>query len=399
MEIPETIIFCLRRLQSAGSAFLVGGCVRDLLLGKLPKDWDVATELTPGAVRNLFSDVPVIDTGLPFGTVTVLCGGLPVEVTTFRGEGHYSDARHPDDVTFVGSVEDDLSRRDFTVNAMAMDEKGAITDPFGGRNDLQNKIIRCVGNPYDRLREDPLRVLRGVRFACTLGFAIEEETETALREAAPLLQKISAQRIFGELKKTFSSPRLSPFCKLGGELIRGIFGCGVREEYLGALGCSAPLWPVRLALFVLCADSGDSEALLRSLKPDGETFGHALGLIRAAETPPSLQTEEDARVYFSLHGRGYTQSCALLFAALTCVDTAYGTTARLLETALSSAAPDGLRELAVKGADLLALGFGEGRQMGETLRALLVEAAKRPEYNRKEMLEILALELLKKGGD
>ena len=206
MELPVGALFCLNRLQSAGSAFLVGGCVRDLLLGKLPKDWDIATGLIPGDVKALFPDVPVIDTGIEFGTVTLLCENLPVEVTTFRGEGRYSDARHPDDVTFVSKIEDDLSRRDFTVNAMAMDQKGTITDPFGGRDDLHKKIIRCVGDPAARLAEDPLRVLRGVRFACTLNFAIEKNTGDALKKAAPLLQKISAERIFDELKRPLQPP-------------------------------------------------------------------------------------------------------------------------------------------------------------------------------------------------
>lgn len=399
VEIPKRVIFCLQRLQSAGSAFLVGGCVRDMLLGKPPNDWDIATSLTPQAVKSLFADVPVIDTGLQFGTVTVLCDHLPIEVTTFRGEGRYSDARHPDEVIFVRRIEDDLSRRDFTVNAMAMDDAGTIVDPFSGREDLQKKVIRCVGNPPDRLNEDPLRVLRGVRFACNLGFSIEEHTKTALKEAAPLLQKISAERIAIELKKTFAAPDLTPFCDLGVELVRGIFGCSARREYFSALARSATEWPVRLAIFVLCADSGERERLLSSLKPDGETYHDTLGLLRAVQAPPSLQTEEDARVYFSLAGKRHTGYCAALFEALESVNKAYAASAHLLNSALTSAAPDGLRELAVTGDDLLAMGFYEGRQTGDALRALLVAAATRPECNRKDMLESLALEMLKIGGD
>ena len=184
-------------------AYVVGGCVRDSLLGKEPKDWDICTSATPDEVKELMHrrGIKTIDTGLQHGTVTVDMGTVgKYEVTTFRIDGNYTDGRHPDYVEFTESIYKDLSRRDFTINAMAYNSAGLI-DPFHGRDDLQAGIIRCVGNPDERFEEDALRILRALRFAATYGFSIEEQTAAAIHKDAWMLKRIAAERINGELCK------------------------------------------------------------------------------------------------------------------------------------------------------------------------------------------------------
>ena len=197
-DLPERVDEILRRLESAGyEAWCVGGAVRDRLLGRTPGDWDVTTNAPPDKVLQLFAP-HAAPTGLQHGTVTVF-GGNGVEVTTYRRDGTYSDSRHPDRVEFTGSLEEDLSRRDFTVNAIALNRRLELRDPFHGREDLEKQVLRAVGEPERRFREDALRILRGLRFASKLGFAIEPDTGSALRRCAPLLEKIAVERIQVEL--------------------------------------------------------------------------------------------------------------------------------------------------------------------------------------------------------
>lgn len=191
----------LRQMEEHGwEAWFVGGCVRDALRGKLCDDIDITTNATPQEVTDVFGAENIIETGLAHGTVTVK--PQLAEVTTYRTEGKYTDHRHPDQVTFVRSLREDLKRRDFTINAMAMDCRGHLEDPFGGQEDLKNNIIRAVGNPIERFDEDPLRILRALRFASMLGFAIEEDTAKALLAQRELLGCISVERIFKEFCKT-----------------------------------------------------------------------------------------------------------------------------------------------------------------------------------------------------
>lgn len=197
---------CLQRLREAGwAAYPVGGCVRDLLLGRQAEDVDICTAARPEIVLALFERA--IPTGLAHGTVTVLTETGSVEITTFRREGGYTDARHPDAVRFDVGLEEDLARRDFTVNAMALAPDGTVIDPFGGQEDLARRLIRCVGDPERRFSEDALRMLRGVRFCAQLGFTMEEQTAAALRRCAPLTARVSGERIRAELEKILLSDR------------------------------------------------------------------------------------------------------------------------------------------------------------------------------------------------
>ena len=199
MFIPEYVAVVLSKLREADhSAYLVGGCVRDSLLGKTPDDFDITTSALPGEMQRVFESFKTVDVGIEHGTLTVISEGHPIEITTYRLDGEYEDHRHPTGVCFSSRLEDDLSRRDFTVNAMAAGENGVV-DLFGGREDLSAGIIRCVGNAEKRFDEDALRILRALRFASKLGFQIEETTERAIFEKYELLRFVSRERIFKEL--------------------------------------------------------------------------------------------------------------------------------------------------------------------------------------------------------
>ena len=221
-RIPVSVRYCCDVLRGAGfAAHPVGGCVRDLLLGRVPGDWDVTTSARPEQVQQLFSHTA--PTGIKHGTVTVIEDGISIEVTTFRTESGYGDSRHPDTVRFDTDLTGDLARRDFTVNAMALDENMDVIDPFGGSDDLKNRTIRAVGEPRRRFSEDALRILRGVRFAAQLGFEIEEQTAAAMKICAALVDNVSAERIKTEVEKIL----LSPHPQRVGELV----SLGVLERF------------------------------------------------------------------------------------------------------------------------------------------------------------------------
>lgn len=221
MAIPQDVTALLQTLEQAGHrAYLVGGCVRDMCMGVAPQDYDVATSALPEQVLALFP--AAIPTGLQHGTVTVVTEVRRCEVTTFRTDGDYADHRHPTAVTFTGKLEDDLSRRDLTVNAMAMDCKGNILDPFGGRQDLQKKLLRCVGDPEQRFAEDALRIMRTLRFAATLSFAIEEQTARAMEQRKDDLAAIAAERLREEMAKLLCGQNVCPVL-LGWPQILGVF--------------------------------------------------------------------------------------------------------------------------------------------------------------------------------
>lgn len=210
MEIPVQAEKILDVLHGAGyEAFVVGGCVRDSVLGRTPGDWDITTSASPQEIKGLFART--IDTGIAHGTVTVMINGEGYEVTTYRIDGVYEDSRHPKDVTFTSSLHEDLRRRDFTINAMAYSHETGIVDIFGGMKDLQDKVIRCVGNARERFSEDALRMLRAVRFAGQLGFSIDESVRDAIRGMADSLDHISVERIREEIVKLLISPHPSWF--------------------------------------------------------------------------------------------------------------------------------------------------------------------------------------------
>ena len=206
MQLPQTVQYCIDALQAAGfQAYAVGGCVRDALLGLTPADYDLCTNAKPEEISRVFQSHQLLHHGQKHGTIGVVLDGQVYEITTFRTEGGYQDFRHPDWVKFVPNVEEDLARRDFTVNAMAYNPKTGYIDPFGGQQDMQNKILRTVGNPKERFREDALRILRGARFSARFRLTPESSTKAAMAELAPLMDNLARERVFEELCKLLLS--------------------------------------------------------------------------------------------------------------------------------------------------------------------------------------------------
>lgn len=223
MKLPEQVHKIITTLQDHGyEAYAVGGCVRDSILGRIPGDWDITTSAMPEETKALFERT--FDTGIEHGTITVLLDGEGFEVTTYRIDGEYEDSRHPKEVTFTRSLKEDLLRRDFTINAMAYNEKEGLVDIFGGIDDIERKTIRCVGDANARFSEDALRILRGIRFAAQLGFEIEEETKAGMTKLAPTLKKISAERIQVELVKMLVSKRP--------EMLGDAYEIGITKQFL-----------------------------------------------------------------------------------------------------------------------------------------------------------------------
>ena len=221
--LPQSVDIIITTLQEHGyEAYAVGGCVRDSILGRVPGDWDITTSAMPEETKALFPKT--FDTGIEHGTITVLLEGEGYEVTTYRIDGEYEDSRHPKEVTFTRCLEEDLLRRDFTINAMAYNHKDGLVDLFGGIEDIRRRVIRCVGDAQARFSEDALRILRGIRFAAQLGFEIEEETRFGMRKLAPTLKNISAERVQVELIKTMISPNPS--------ILRVAYELGITEQFL-----------------------------------------------------------------------------------------------------------------------------------------------------------------------
>lgn len=361
---PEQI---LKKLCRAGfPAYYVGGCVRDRLLGRPVHDWDITTAALPEEVMALFECC--VPTGIRHGTVTVLLDGVQAEVTTFRTEGAYLDGRHPSEVRFVRTLTEDLSRRDFTINAMAMDAEDNVTDLFGGRDDLSRRCIRCVGDPETRFREDALRMLRAYRFSAQLGFALEAATASAVARCAPLASELSMERIRDEMEKTLLSPRP--------QVLRTMAEAGL----LKAAGIDA--LPELDWLAALPAEPAvrwtGLKVLFPALKPSRLRLPSRLcSLIGRAA---SICCPKPDRLALKRMVAGNGIEAAEIAAALS------GTQARLADI-LASGECVSLGQLAVSGRDLSWL---HGRAVGQTLRALLAYALLYPEENTRERLLKLA---------
>ena len=372
IQPPKYVIHILNTLERSGyEARLVGGCVRDTLLHRRPNDWDVATAAPPEAVTELFERT--VPTGIRHGTVTVLYGGSACEVTTYRVEGAYSDHRRPDSVRFTSRLEEDLSRRDFTINAMAMDASLAITDPFGGREDLSRRLIRCVGDARERFTEDALRMLRAVRFAAQLDFALDSAALEAIAGCAPLCSALSPERVAAELRAVLASrdPDMVWLMADLGLLNAWLTPREGERTHLGALPRCA-----RLAHFCSdlsrCVSITSTDTFLRSLRMDTRSVKTCSA---AAEILAS-----GSRDYKRLL-RDYGEDAVLA---------AYPKSRRLMAV-LRSGECWSLASLAITGGELAALGYA-GRELGEELRRLLEHVIDCPEDNRPEILCKLASE-------
>ena len=369
---PKYVLNILCALDSAGHrAVLAGGCVRDSLLGRRPSDWDIASSASPEEVLALFPRC--VPTGIKHGTVTVLSGGGSVEVTAFRAEGGYSDHRRPDSVSFGCPLEADLARRDLTVNAMAMDAAGEITDHFGGRDDLRRRLLRCVGEPERRFDEDALRMLRTVRFSAQLGFEIEPRTLEAIRALAHLASGLSAERVRDELLKTLRSPAPGLVWQL---VDLGLLGACLAPGDASAPRAALDVLPIyaRLAHFCRGLELGgyimSTDRFLAALRFDGET------LRRTASAVEVLKS--GSRDWKRLL-RGHGEAAVL----------AAHPKNRALRAVLRSGECWELSSLAIGGRELAALGYS-GPELGRELRRLLDHVIDCPADNRADILCKLA---------
>lgn len=442
IKIPEKVEYIINELKRNGyEAYVVGGCVRDSLSGRSPEDWDITTSARPEQVKKLFRRT--IDTGIAHGTVTIMMGKEGFEVTTYRIDGEYEDSRHPKNVLFTPNLEEDLKRRDFTINAMAYNQEEGLVDIFHGKEDLEQKRICCVGNPEERFDEDALRILRAVRFAAQLGFDIEDKTRKAAKEKAEHLKNISAERIRTELSKLLVSDRPDKLCdawKLGITKIilpefdtmmetdqnnlHHIYSVGIHSikavEAVNRIsqGIYTKKQRLILAYTMLLHDVGKPECkttdengqdhfykhpesgankakeILTRLKFDNETIGTVIRLIRHHDERCRL-TPEGVRKAVNRIGDDIME---LLFTVKKADIQAKSPEwkeeeERELETVTSLYKEIKmkkecltLQELAVSGNDLIQAGFCQGKHLGEVLNLLLEEVLEHPERNEKEYL-------------
>ena len=432
IEIPKNAKMILDTMHDAGyEAYIVGGCVRDAILGKEPSDWDITTNALPAQVKELFRRT--IDTGIEHGTVTVMVGKEGYEVTTYRIDGKYEDSRHPSEVTFTRDLVEDMKRRDFTINAMAYNEEEGLVDRFGGIEDLNNRLIRCVGDPRERFTEDALRIMRAVRFAAQLDYDIEDETVAAIKELSPTLKKISAERIQTELVKLLTSDHPEKI-KLAYEL--GITAVVLPEfdrcmeteqkniHHMYNVGdhTVVALTNVRndkhLRLTMLMHDFGkpatitiDEEGvthfkghaalgsnmakdILKRLKFDRDTMDRVSNLVKyhddRYEPSPSVIRrainrvgEEDFPLLFEIrYADTMAQSTYMRQEKLALIEK----TRQVYQQIIENKDCVGLKSLAVNGKDLISLGIKPSKQMGDILKTMLEDVLEDPSRNTKEYL-------------
>jgi len=409
--LPRGVRHVCRVLADAGeSAWVVGGSVRDVLGGRTPVDWDVATTARPERVLGLFDRV--IPTGIAHGTVTVLVCGESIEVTTLRGEGAYSDGRRPDAVEFLDDIEQDLARRDFTINALAWDVGNRVLhDPFGGRADLAAGVIRAVGDPGSRFAEDGLRILRAARFAATLGFEVEPATLEAARVLAPMLDRVSAERKREELVRLLLAPIPTPGLEVllaAGMLAHAIpalhaavasGGKAPAERAVRRVAAAASL-PVRLAALLLEVPAGAARDWLDGMRFDRVTRRRVLGLLEVA--PGAVTVAEPAPGEVRRHLARIGRAAAPELLELVAAEVAIGGRTTFCEVArgvLEAGDPLTTRELAIRGDELMAaVGIGPGPEVGRLLSALLERVLDHPEDNLAGRLVELAGETIVSQG-
>ncbi|MBQ6592404.1 MAG: CCA tRNA nucleotidyltransferase [Solobacterium sp.] len=384
VTLPAEILRLIGKLNEAGyEAYAVGGCVRDALLKRPTHDYDLTTDALPEEIHRIFQNEHIIDTGIKHGTVTVITGGIPVEITTYRTESAYHDHRHPDRVSFTRSLKEDCARRDFTINAMAYHPETGIVDWFHGMNDLQAKVIRSVNDPRERFNEDALRILRAVRFAAQLGFRIEEKTAQAVLDMKQDLQYISAERIEAELQKLLLSDSpasvLDPYRPLLEVILPQLKDDAAWDETMRRIDRSEGQYAARLA--VLCADVPLTAADLQKLKVTNTVRDTVLAIRQHRDLP--FETRTDLRKAMYLLDRAYPD-----YLVYRCAVDRYNDTERLKELSgriIRDSDVIRLSQLAVKGQDLLDLGY-RGKEIADTLQKLLYAVMEDTVSNTRDAL-------------
>lgn len=393
IEQSEQTKKVLQILKSNGySAHIVGGGVRDAIMGLTPGDVDITTSATPVQIKSAFCDYKTVDTGIKHGTVTVIVDRIPIEITTYRCDGTYSDNRHPDNVRFTTELSGDLSRRDFTVNAIAYSDDDGIVDLFGGIDDIENKIIRAVGDPKKRFCEDALRIMRGVRFASTLGFSVEEKTALAMNETKKLLSNISAERKFSELKKLLCGKNCKFVLENYGYVITAIIpelSCEDVTKAARLIEKCPQSVPVRLAALLKCTDK--YESIIKSFKPDNFTFKRTKMLIEYCSKPLSDDTVSVAGYINELKKEGLDE--LLILKAYDGYDTD-GIKSKA-EYIVNKKIPVNISELNICGDELILLGAKKGKPLGNLLIKILYAVQNEYVENKNSELKKYAYELLK----
>lgn len=426
--LPSDVEEILKRFSQDGAkAYLVGGCVRDSLLGKIPQDWDICTEALPQQIKEIFADCPIIETGLIHGTVTVIFEQKPFEITTFRTEKEYHNHRKPSAVVFCKSIEQDLARRDFTINAMAYHPQEGVIDPYHGQIDLANKILRCVGVPCQRFSEDALRILRALRFACCMGFTIEPNTKQAILDCKKYLKEISGERIYTELKKMIVGewvtsvfleydsilfeiiPKLQKMKNFYQNSINSIDD--IWQDALYALQACPPIVPIRLAVLLHIFDfykidnkvpSDKSiikgteivQEVLTALKLSKQEKEQVSLLIQWYNSPifatkPSIKyclNQIGVQNFFYLlqikradsmiKGFAYQQSLQEI-----------ADIEKIAKAILTNKECFSIQQLKLTGKDLIDLGIPQGKQIGKILNFLLQEVIEENLPNQRDSLQ------------
>lgn len=409
ITLPKYVAFIIDKLYEKGyEAFAVGGCVRDAIMGREPHDWDITTNALPNVVKETFNKT--IDTGIKHGTVTIMIKRVGYEVTTYRIDGEYTDGRHPKEVIYTSKLSEDLKRRDFTINAMAYNYRTGVVDEFSGVSDIKNGIIRCVGNPSDRFKEDALRMLRAIRFSAQLDFSIDADTYNAISMLAPNMSLISKERIQAELTKTITSAhpdRVEHICKL--RLYPYIFASGstlangdisVYEKVSSIMKVLPDISYLRYA--GLLTYENEVEKILRFLKLDNKTIKIVSKLVNNKDL--KLTTDKvSLRKVIVVVGKDVFYEYyldyikALIMASYENIDISideYESIYNICREIYDDNDCLSLSEMAINGKDLKEFGLPDGKQIGDILKILFDKVIENPQINHRETLMAMAEKLI-----
>lgn len=376
ISLPQDVSFILKKLQENDfSAFIVGGCVRDALLKKTPTDWDICTNALPDETISIFSDYKIVKTGIKHGTITLILNSVPYEITTFRTDGDYLDSRHPQNVKYIRNIDGDLSRRDFTINAMAYNEK--IVDLYGGQVDLEKKIIRCVGNAKKRFSEDALRIMRAIRFSATLDFKIENETKKAIFLLKSNLSNIAIERINTEFSKILLSDSKTVYNEFAEVFDIFLNGSAILDENFGKELVLLPKdIELRLAFLMIYIKSDNAKEILLNLRYPSKIINNVLEIIKYFNYP--TESIKDLRILLS------ETEYETVYKILTIknMNIELDILVEIKEKKLCS----NLSQLSICGDDLISIGINNGILIGNILKQLLYLVIEEKCENEKKAL-------------
>ena len=404
IKIPEQVLHIINTLENAGfEAYIVGGCVRDFLLGKIPKDWDITTSALPEQTKCLFPHT--YDTGIEHGTITVVKDKVNYEVTTYRIDGSYVDFRHPTEVIFTKKVDEDLSRRDFTMNAIAYNDNDGFCDPFGGQDDIKNKLIKGVGDPDKRFNEDALRMLRGVRFSAQLNFDIEENTYNSILKNCDLIKNISAERIRDELTKLLLSPNPEKIVELKNTgLLKNILPMLEDEIYenskiVNTLKNLAENNVLETSLFycALLCDFTETEVttIMKGLRFDTKTVRETATLVKYSKLPTEITPYEIRKILSRIDEPIYNKLIqikkALFYNNEEELQKLENVKKELYKIVVRNDCYS-LKSLEIDGNTLKEMGIVNGKNIGVALNFCLEKVLQNPENNNIEILKNFVIE-------